>query len=41
MCERILVPLDGSEVAEQVVPYVKLLAKGLMSEVELLRGGNY
>ncbi len=37
MYKRILVPLDGSELAEQVLPYVRTLAKGCYSQVELLR----
>lgn len=37
MYERIVVPLDGSEIAEQVLPYVSLFAKAFGSEVELLR----
>ena len=37
MNKRIIVPLDGSQLAEQVVPYVKLLARGLGAEVRLLR----
>jgi len=36
MYRRILVPLDGSELAEQVLPYVRLLGKGLGASVELL-----
>jgi nucleotide-binding universal stress UspA family protein len=36
MYERILVPLDGSELAEQVIPYVEELAKSLNSEVILI-----
>lgn len=35
MYSRILVPLDGSEMAEQVLPYVRLLAKGLGAHVLL------
>ncbi len=35
MYERILVPLDGSELAEGVLPYVKELAEKLKSEVIL------
>jgi len=35
--ERILVPLDGSELAEGVLPYVEELAKRLGSEVVLLQ----
>ncbi len=37
MYTRILVPLDGSKLAEQVLPYVRILAKGLHSQAELLR----
>jgi nucleotide-binding universal stress UspA family protein len=37
MYDRILVPLDGSEVAEQVLPYVKLLARPGKVPVTLLR----
>jgi len=37
MFTRILVPLDGSELAEQVLPYVRILGKGLQARVELLR----
>lgn len=37
MYARILVPLDGSDVADQVLPYVRLLAKGFQAQVELLR----
>ena len=37
MYNRILVPLDGSPLAEQVLPYVRLLAKSLGVPVELLR----
>jgi nucleotide-binding universal stress UspA family protein len=37
MYARLLVPLDGSPVAEQVLPYVRLLAKGFQAQVELLR----
>jgi nucleotide-binding universal stress UspA family protein len=36
MYEKILVPLDGSEVAEQAMPYVERLAKKLKSEVILI-----
>lgn len=35
MYKRILVPLDGSELAEGVIPYVKQMAKGFRSEVTL------
>ena len=34
--KRILVPLDGSRLAEQVLPYVRLLANGFKSPVQLL-----
>jgi nucleotide-binding universal stress UspA family protein len=36
MYARILVPLDGSELAEQVLHYVRVLAKGLRSHLELI-----
>jgi len=36
MYEKILVPLDGSEVAEQAMPYVERLARQLKSEVILM-----
>jgi len=36
MYEKILVPLDGSEVAEQAIPYVERLAQKLKSEVILI-----
>jgi nucleotide-binding universal stress UspA family protein len=41
MYTRILVPLDGSQLAEQVLPYVKLLAKGIKCHTELLRVIEY
>ena len=34
---RLLVPLDGSELAEAALPYAKVLAKGLRARIELLR----
>jgi nucleotide-binding universal stress UspA family protein len=37
MYQRILVPLDGSHLAEQVLAWVEILAKGMQSRVELLR----
>ena len=37
MYQRILVPLDGSDLASRVIPYVKLFAKGLDSPIHLLR----
>lgn len=37
MYKRILVPLDGSELAEQVLPYVRSLARGLEAKIALLR----
>src|SRR3972149_1164301 len=37
MYERILVPLDGSELAAQVVPYVTEIARNCGSEVVLLQ----
>jgi nucleotide-binding universal stress UspA family protein len=33
---RMLIPLDGSQAAEQVLPYARFLAKGLAIPVELL-----
>ncbi len=36
MFDRILVPLDGSPLAEGILPYVKVLARGLGSRVTLL-----
>ena len=36
MYTKILVPLDGSAVAEQVLPYVRTLASGLKIPVELM-----
>jgi nucleotide-binding universal stress UspA family protein len=41
MYTRILVPLDGSQLAEQVLPYVELLAKGTKSHTELLQVIEY
>ncbi len=37
MFNKIVVPLDGSEVAEQALPYVRSLAVGLKTPVELVR----
>ena len=37
MYSRILIPLDGSKVAEQVVPYARNLAKTLILPVELFQ----
>ena len=34
---RILVPLDGSKLAEQVLPYVRVMAKGLQTRIDLVR----
>ena len=36
MYTKILVPLDGSPLAEQVLPYVQILARDLKAQVELL-----
>ncbi|UCH50684.1 MAG: universal stress protein, partial [Chloroflexota bacterium] len=36
MYEKILIPLDGSELAEQAMPYVERLAQKLKSEVILI-----
>lgn len=40
MYKRILVALDGSQLAEQVLPYTKVLAKGLSAKVVLFRAYN-
>ena len=37
MYKRILVPLDGSELAERIVPHVEAIAKGTGAETILLR----
>ena len=37
MYKRILVPMDGSPLAEQVLPYVRLLANSLAAPIELMR----
>ena len=37
MYTRILVPLDGSKLAEQVLPYVRLLAPAMQSQFHLVR----
>ena len=37
MYSRVLAPLDGSSLAEQVLPYARLVAAALGSRVELLR----
>ena len=36
MFEKILVPLDGSQTAESILPYVTHLAKGLQTPVVVL-----
>ena len=36
MFEKILVPLDGSPLAEGILPYVKVLARSLRSRVILM-----
>ena len=36
MYTRMLIPLDGSTVAEQVLPFARFLAKGLAIPVDLL-----
>ena len=36
MYTRMLIPLDGSKVAEQVLPYARFLAKGLVIPVDFL-----
>jgi len=37
MYKRILIPLDGSELAEQTLPYARIIGKRLQAQVELLR----
>lgn len=37
MYNKILVPLDGSKLAEQILPYARLLAESWWASVELLR----
>ena len=37
MYDRILVPLDGSPMSAQTLPYVRILGAALKSPVELLR----
>ena len=37
MYQRIMVPLDGSKLAEQVLPYVSQLAKAQQTPIHLLR----
>lgn len=37
MYKRILVPLDGSELAEQMLPYARIIGKRLQAQVELLQ----
>jgi hypothetical protein len=37
MLKRILVPLDGSSVAEGILPYVRTLSKALGARADLLR----
>lgn len=36
MYHRILVPLDGSQLAEQVLPYVRIIGQAVGSRIELL-----
>ena len=37
MYSRMLIPLDGSKVAEQVLPYARYLAKALNLSIELFQ----
>jgi len=41
MCKRILVPLDGSELAEKVLPHVRTMARSNNAEIVLLRIAEY
>lgn len=40
MYRRILVPLDGSELAERILPHVEAIGKGTAAEIILLRVTN-
>ena len=40
MYTRMLIPLDGSKVAEQVLPYARFLARTLSLPVELLQAAD-
>ena len=40
MYKRILVPLDGSELAERVIPYAVSIASALSSQVSLTNSGR-
>jgi nucleotide-binding universal stress UspA family protein len=40
MIKKILVPLDGSKLAEQILPQVEEMAKGLQAEVILITIGS-
>ena len=40
MYDRLVVPLDGSETAEAVLPYVELLSQRLNAQVQLLQAVN-
>ena len=37
MYDRMIVPLDGSHLAEQVLPYVHVVGKGLQCPITLVR----
>jgi nucleotide-binding universal stress UspA family protein len=37
MYSKIIVPLDGSKLAEQILPYARLFAESFAAPVELLR----
>ena len=41
MFQRILVPLDGSELAEKVLPHVRTIARSNNAEIVLLRIAEY
>ena len=40
MYKKILVPLDGSRLAEQVLPFARRFADAFEAEVELLRASD-
>ena len=37
MYKRILIPMDGSPLAEQVLPYAQILAQAFQCPIEMLR----
>jgi hypothetical protein len=37
MYSRVIMPLDGSNLAEHILPYVRVLANGLQVPVDIVR----